>query len=122
MSRSTQWMGFTPESHKWLLNNAICEKVSVITTKLYRDDRREINETINDEINSIETGQEVTGMFEELVHKIREYPLKNGKVVEEYIQAEPWSSGPCIFMALRYKDTKKPIRASLWSQKEIDNC
>lgn len=58
--------------------------------------------------------------IEEGGHLFR-YTLPNKRVFYEYIQADPWSSGPCIFLAL--KDAKgKPVRESLWPKETIDNC
>lgn len=62
----------------------------------------------------------VTGMFDEEVHTLLEYKLTDGNWVEEYIQAEPWSSGPVIFLALRDKESKRVIVE--WSQEDIDNA
>ena len=62
----------------------------------------------------------VTGIFEEEVHTLLEYKLIDGNWVEEYIQAEPWSSGPVIFLALREKESKRVIVK--WPQEDIDNA
>lgn len=64
----------------------------------------------------------VEGMFGETVHILRTYYMTDDKPVEEYVQATPWSSGPCIFLALRDADTKKPIEETLWPQEMLDNC
>ena len=40
-------------------------------------------------------------------------------VYTEYVQAEPWSSGPCIFTALRGADGE-PVAESLWADRAID--
>lgn len=55
-----------------------------------------------------------------------EYPLhryqkKDRSFIYEYVQSDPWSSGPVIFLALRDRDGK-PIKESLWDQEEIDNA
>ena len=55
-----------------------------------------------------------------------EYPLskftfQDGTILFEGIQAEPWSSGPCSFMALYYdQECQNPVLATLWNQKIID--
>ena len=58
------------------------------------------------------------GMFED------KYPLcraifPDGVIIEEFVQAEVWSSGPCFFIALRKNGEE--IKESLWEQKDIDN-
>lgn len=53
-------------------------------------------------------------------HVFYTYTFDDGRVWEDYTQAEPWSSGPCTFMALRDVKTKEPIAESLWPQANID--
>jgi len=57
----------------------------------------------------------ITGMFDEDVHTLKQYKLSNGNgFVEEYVQSSEWNSGPVILLALRFSDSKKPVKASLW--------
>ena len=74
-------------------------------------------------LGGVELMEWVTGMFDEPVWQIRRFMDKeSGKKFEEYIQAEPWSSGPCIFLALRWVDTNEIITQTLWSDEEINNA
>lgn len=64
----------------------------------------------------------------EFLH-LQEYTLPNGRVIREYVQAEPWSSGPCYFLALEEmhidhegKEHWTPVEESLWSEEEIANA
>ena len=99
MSRCTQIIGLTDKAEEWINKN--CESIS-----------------------PIDSGNTYEGMFggKEDTYKLYKYLTKTGREVEEYIQAEPWSSGPCFFIALRYIDTKRSILKSLWSQEEINNA
>lgn len=63
----------------------------------------------------------VTGMFDEDVHRLQRYFLKGGSYIDEYVQAEPWSSGPVIFLALM-DCNGNPIQETLWSEDEINNA
>ncbi len=47
------------------------------------------------------------------------YRFEDGRILEDYIQAEPWSSGPHTFLALRDAITKKPLPETLWSEETI---
>lgn len=47
------------------------------------------------------------------------FPSDYGKEITEYVQAAPWSSGPCIFLALKDK-AGNPIPESLWGEDEIN--
>ena len=44
---------------------------------------------------------EITGMFGEKIRNLYSYTIPEGEVWEEFIQAEPWSSGPMIFLAIK---------------------
>jgi hypothetical protein len=108
--RTTQYLGLNQKAQAWLENH--CEETALLTKKF------------------------VEGMFGEKVHQLRKHSLKTPKTivrnpkapsylethVEEYVQAEPWSSGPVIFLALRYSKCKQPVEASLWPEEEINNC
>lgn len=58
------------------------------------------------------------GMFNDgpMLHR---YNLKVGGYVEEYIQASPWSSGPCIFLALR---DEKGNTFCKWTEEQINSA
>lgn len=49
------------------------------------------------------------------------YRFEDGRVLEDYIQAAPWSSGPHTFLALRDVITKEPLAETLWPEETIDN-
>lgn len=59
----------------------------------------------------------VTGMFNEEVHTLLEYRLKDGTSVHEVIQSEIWSSGPVIFLELR---TDSGITIASWSDSDME--
>lgn len=52
-------------------------------------------------------------------HPLRAFPLKNGKVIYEKVQAEPWASGPNFFSCL-VDENGKEIAESLWTDEEIE--
>lgn len=58
----------------------------------------------------------------ESTNELYRYTFSDGRVLEGYVQAEPWSSGPCTFMALRDAATGEPIAETLWPQSDIDNA
>jgi len=53
-------------------------------------------------------------------HRLMKYTLPNGDVYQEFVQAEPWSSGPCTFLALKDK-TGNEVKESLWTDQEIES-
>jgi hypothetical protein len=49
-------------------------------------------------------------------HDLYEHPLRNGWSAREYMQADPWSSGPCFFIGLRvYDDENRLQRTFEWT-------
>lgn len=70
------------------------------------------------------------GMFEE-EYPLHRYTLPSGEIYEERVQAEPWSSGPCIFLALIcaggevWQPQGAPadswLAQTLWSEAEINS-
>ena len=50
------------------------------------------------------------------VYPLMRYHLLGGLLADEFVQASPWSSGPCFFIGLRVSDGTE----YLWSDEEID--
>lgn len=49
------------------------------------------------------------------------YSLPDGRIAEEFLQAAPWSDGPCYFLALRERSSCRPIDESLWCNDQIES-
>jgi hypothetical protein len=60
------------------------------------------------------------GMFDD-EYPLSEHTLPDGTVYIEALQAEPWSSGPCFFIALKTADGKW-VEESLWDEETIRNA
>jgi len=68
----------------------------------------------------LETCGKFFGMYDN-EHQLRLYRLKDGGYAEEFIQADPWSSGPCFFIGLKVFDVDGHfLQEFLWDQKDID--
>ena len=111
--RTTQFIGLSEAAIEWLEENCITTEIKTCPTCGHVD---------GGELKSEGLGLYVEGMFEEKVHEFRRFTTKDGKKIIEYIQAVPWSSGPCIFLALKYEDANEPIEESLWDEDEINNA
>lgn len=122
MSRSTQWFGLSKTAQDIVEGNQVLLYTDYIT-RVYPGGS--VKQFFEDKFGSDtiigESGEVVLGMFDE-EFKLKTYQLADGSLYEEYVQAEPWSSGPCIFLALRNVSDKTIVEASLWDQKVIDNC
>ena len=60
------------------------------------------------------------GMFE-TEHPLNRYTFPDGRVFQEFVQAEPWSSGPCFFLALKDGEGREVLE-SLWSDEDINDA
>ena len=118
MSRSWYCVGFNPAAKAILDEKYIIGQRKTIET--YVDGR--INEVVEDI---------TTPVYKEKVYHIWEpdhdsklelkvFTFPDGRVLESFIQAEPWNGGPNTFLALRDHFTKVPLAETEWSQKTID--
>lgn len=65
------------------------------------------------------SGKTYSGMFMEEYPLFR-HELKSKGYAEEYLQAAPWSSGPCLFLGLKVYDSNgTEIRDFQWTEQEI---
>lgn len=60
----------------------------------------------------------IAGMYKDEVWELHRYTLRNGQVLEEFVQENILCGGPNYFIALRYKNGRV-LKSSLWSKKEI---
>lgn len=97
--RQTQLIGLNRDADDFLDNNAKCVEV-----KICKECGHKTGGGFCMSVYDEETGVQ-KGMFEDgpLLH---EYELKDGSKVREIVQADPWSSGPCIFLCLQDEDGK----------------
>ena len=102
MSRSTSYIGLTHTARVFLKENVIVEEHTFDNDfgggKVYRP-------------KSVKIGE--CGMFDEC--DLKAYPLKDGQIAEEFVQFEPWASGPHVFIGLRIGE-----RVIGWTEAEVD--
>lgn len=96
-------------------------KVEEVGVRSYPDGRvekfrREVELPV---IEGVPSGQIFTGMVGEEYDLLR-YKLPNGEIWVQYVQSEPWASGPCIFLALKNEKSGEVIKESLWTEAEIE--
>ena len=60
----------------------------------------------------------IRGAWVPVVAPLHRYTMPDGRVFVEYVQAEPWCSGPCYFIALKDKHGN-PVPESLWTDEEM---
>lgn len=111
--RCTQNFGISEEARQFLLDNG---------KKIPSETCPTCGHTTGGGLNVVvydrETGVGL-GMFED-GPVLCEYEMKDGRFVQEVVQSSDWSSGPCIFLCLRWKDTGEKF--CLWPDEEIRNA
>ena len=107
MSRCDQHMGLPEEAQRFLEENIIDCDVCPHCNRAYP--RKQ------------ETCGTYTGMFNN-EYKLRLYRLKNDMVGHEFVQADPWSSGPCFFLGLKVFGNGGLLKTFYWDQKVIDDA
>lgn len=119
--RTDQQMGLTYQARKFLQLGVSVQTCVEETTRVYPDGHREQqpNRPVFEPVTIKEPSGEVyEGMFGDK-YPLFKYKLSDGRVYSEYVQASPWFSGPCFFLAL--KDSKNEVVSkSLWSKEEMD--
>ncbi|MDP3726339.1 MAG: hypothetical protein Q8R36_04045 [bacterium] len=113
-----------PGLNKWASGFVKGEPVFVCTeevTRVYPGGRREMLAPRPVHESSIRKEQSLSsysGMFGDK-YPLHDYIFPDGRVYSERVQAEPWSSGPVIFLALQDEDGNW-VRKSLWAKKAIE--
>jgi len=69
-------------------------------------------------VAKIEVIGKIAGAWNDHVANLHRYTLPDGRVYVEYIQADPWSSGPCYFIALK-NQKGNVVSQSLWTEEEL---
>ena len=105
--RCDQFMGLTPEAIEFLRENEVPENKCACCNRAFPRTLIKIDTFI--------------GMFEDVYGLFRHF-LKNGQFADEYLQAEPWSSGPCFFLGLQIHDDGILTQKFEWAQSEIDKA
>ena len=121
MSRSWQYIGFNPIADALLQDNVKTGTRVVVELDLEGHPTNTYTQAIFAPAYTKEQ-YAVEEPWMESENMLYRYTFSDGRVLEDYVQAEPWSSGPCTFMALRDAVTKEPIVETLWPQEVIDKA
>jgi hypothetical protein len=115
--RTDQYYGL----NSWAKNLVLATQVvSEIGVRKYADDTIEpfIRSEVVVPVATITKIGVIEGAFAATVADLNRYELPSGEVFEEYVQAAPWHSGPCYYIALKDAEGNL-VRRSLWTRKEI---
>ncbi len=111
MSRTDQPMGLSQKAQVFLEENE--KKVS---TKCGCPDCKTAH--ISTEV--LKQCGTYSGMFDD-EYILYRHELVTGKLVYEFLQASPWSSGPMMYLSLAWdKEGKHPVEDCNWTDKEVE--
>jgi hypothetical protein len=120
MARFDQYRGLNNWARKNVLKR---EKVRIEGTMTFQDGRRKrFSRWAKVPAARIQVIGKITGAWKPHVADLHRYTMADGRVLVEYVQAAPWSSGPVYHIALKDEKTGKPVANSLWTQEEIDQA
>lgn len=126
--RTDQWIGLNRQAESFLENHF--GKIDVIRTLLEsvptgdgRVNTSVISSQIQTRLNAVITkASDVSGAWTEVVGELKQYSKFSVPNIpwefEEFVQAEPWSSGPMYFLALKRFDGTV-VEESLWTENEM---
>jgi len=105
--RCDQFMGLTPEAIDFLRENEVPENKCACCNHAFP--------------RALEKIGSFFGMFGDEYSLFR-HILKDGRIANEYLQAAPWSSGPCFFLGLEVHGKDLPTQKFEWSKHDIDKA
>lgn len=120
MARFDQYRGLNDWARKTVLKR---EKVRITGEMRFQDGRRKrFSRWAKVPTARIKVIGTLKGAWKPKVADLHRYTMPDGKVYVEFLQADPWSSGPVYHIALKDARTGKPVAESLWTDEEINHC
>lgn len=120
--RTDQFMGLTEVAEKIVAGEQVFLYAEDVR-RTYPDSHEETlptREVYGSNVRHEDSGQRFTGMFDN-EYTLTRYVFPDGRVLTEAVQADPWSSGPCFFLALK-DETGAWVKESLWTEEEIERA
>ena len=99
--RMDQYVGLTERAHKWLQEHAALRYTETLSVSTVNGVETHRSSATNVAPCSVDYDY-IEGAWDDHVAPLRRYQLQDGREVEEFVQAEPWSSGPMYFVGLRW--------------------
>jgi hypothetical protein len=94
-------------------------RVETITGDWIENFERKVQRKVQNGVVKTPSGNKYSGSSYGEEYCLNKYTFVNGRVLEEFLQAAPWDSGPCFFLALKDKNGEKVLE-SLWTDEQID--
>jgi hypothetical protein len=114
--RCDQYVGLNPWASKLVSRKIKVHEVGVRTFPNGRSKR--FNRWYRMPLARITKIGKIKGAWNDHVADLHRYTFPDGRVFVEYVQASPWSGGPCYFIALKDRHGR-PVPESLWTDDEL---
>jgi hypothetical protein len=119
--RCDQYMGLNSWATGFLLDH---QTEAEVVTFAYSPSKEWSPRILSSELKMIPTYKvevigKIEGAWDEHVADLHKYLMPDGSEFEEFVQATPWSSGPCYFIALR-SSQGTICQDSLWTDQELE--
>lgn len=120
--RCTQPMGLTEEAQRLVQGEQVLAYTEQVV-RVYPDGRTEPAPDRPVYVSTVKqepSGEMFNGIFADQgeQYPLHKYTLPNGTVYYERVQAEPWHSGPVIFLALQDEEGSW-VPESLWPEEVL---
>ena len=117
MARFDQYIGLNDWARKTVLRK---EKVRQFGVSVFADGtRKRFARWTKLPVSRSQVIGILPGVWIDKVADLHRYTMPDGKVYEEYLQADPWAGGPMYHLALRNVKTGNPVPQSLWTDEEL---
>lgn len=116
MARSDQYIGLNDWARRLVTRK---QKVREVGVQIFANGKKKsFNRWRRAAMTRKEHAGVIPGVWIEQVSLLHRYTMPDGTVYVEYVQATPWSGGPCYFIALMDKHGN-PVPESLWTEEEM---
>lgn len=119
--RMAQYYGLNKSAKKLVLKKVMVREIGTTILpdgkRVNFDRRRPIPAAKKQVIGDIKTMNPQLALAQ-----LHRFTMPDGRVFEEFVQAAPWSGGPCYFIALKFgsgPNIGKPVAESLWTDEEM---
>ena len=122
MARSDHYIGLNEWARRLVLRK---QKVREHGVRVFANGRKqEFSRWRRIPVTRVEQVGVIRGVYRAEVAKLHRYTFADGRVYEEFVQAERLSGGPCYFVALKTDkgEGSRVVLKSLWSLEEIEMC
>ena len=116
MARSDQYIGLNAWAQRLVTRKV---KVREVGVRIFGNGKKQrFSRWRRMPLARVEHAGILHGVWKPDLAKLHRYTLPNGEQYVEYVQASPWSGGPCYFIALKDKHGN-PVQESLWTDEEM---